>query len=153
MFGFGKNTLYYPEERISRQLSFVKLFKTILKCIPEGQDFKEIVKEICEWKLQTNGGNFLQALLTFELDDLAILYMGSFGNNLNEDLLIYCLEQQNVKFLKNALMIKAFDKLLFREDAIVEKLLFYLNQGTRTIYILNILSLIDISVWKNRQIK
>lgn len=58
-----------------------------------------------------------------------------------------------MKFLKNALKIKAFDKLLFREDVIVEKLLFYLNQGTRTIYILNILSLVDISVWKNRQIK
>lgn len=51
MFGFGKNLLYYPEDRVTKQLTFVKLFKTILKCMPEGQEFKDIVKEICEWKL------------------------------------------------------------------------------------------------------
>lgn len=52
-----------------------------------------------------------------------------------------------------ALKLRAFDKLLFREDPVVNKLLMYLNDGTRSIYILDILALLDISIWKNRQLK
>lgn len=46
------------------------------------------------------GGNFLEALLAYQMDDLAIQYMGIYGNNLNEGLLIYCLEVQNQKFIR-----------------------------------------------------
>ncbi|CDW75745.1 UNKNOWN [Stylonychia lemnae] len=139
MFGFGKNFIYNQKTRKSKQLTFMKLFKYIREIKQNSDEFKDAIKEICEWKLQHSGDNFLQALLTFGQDDLAIQYMGSFGHNLNEQLLIFCIESQNLKFLK--------------EDQVVEKLLFYLNQGTRTNYILDIMSLIDISVGRNRQIK
>eukprot|EP00347_Sterkiella_histriomuscorum_P019687 403340671 len=139
MFGFGKNFIYKEHKRMTVQLTFIKFFKYIRRYKTEFDDFKETIKEVCEWKVQNTGDNFLKALLTYDLDDLAITYMGSFGNNLNEHLLIYCLDQQNQKFIK--------------EDSVVEKLLYHLNQGTRTNYILDVLSLIDISVWKNRQIK
>ncbi len=67
---------------------------------PDEDEFREAVKDICEWKLMHSGGNFLEALLAFDMDDLAIQYMGSFGNNLNEGLLIYCLETENQKFIR-----------------------------------------------------
>lgn len=43
--------------------------------------------------------------------------------------------------------------MLFREEAVVLKMLTFLNEGTRTNYILDLMSLIDISILKNRQIK
>jgi len=68
------------------------LFRYFRSLKPDDDEFKEAIKEICDWKLMHSGGNFLEALLTFSMDDLAINYMGIYGNNLNESLLIYCLE-------------------------------------------------------------
>lgn len=43
--------------------------------------------------------------------------------------------------------------MLFRDDQVVIKLLTLLNNGVQTNYVLNLMSLIDVSVWKTRHIK
>lgn len=48
------------------------LFKYIKEYKCDEDEFKEAIKDICEWKLMHSGGNFLEALLAFEMDDLAI---------------------------------------------------------------------------------
>lgn len=65
---------------------------------PHYDDFREIIKDICDWKLQ-GGDNFLLALLKLGLDDLGCQYMGSYGSNLNEQLLLFCIDSQNRGFL------------------------------------------------------
>ena len=47
----------------------------------------------------------------------------------------------------------AFDKMLFRDEAVISEILKILKQGYSTNFILNIISLIDISVWKNKRMK
>lgn len=72
MFGFGKNFLYDQVERKSVQITFTMLLKYIREYKTDDDEFKEAVKDICDWKLMHSGGNFLEALLAFEMDDLAI---------------------------------------------------------------------------------
>jgi hypothetical protein len=55
--------------------------------------------------------------------------------------------------MRNALLLAAFDKMLFREEDIIHELLTILKRGYSTNFILNIISLIDISVWKNKRLK
>jgi hypothetical protein len=43
--------------------------------------------------------------------------------------------------------------MLFREEPVINEILAILKRGYCTNYILNILSLIDISVWKNKRLK
>ena len=87
------------------------------------------------------------------MDILAVDYMGVYNKLLNKDLLIYCIDHGNIYFLRNALLLAAFDKMLFREDLVILELLTILKKGYSTNFILNILSLIDISVWKNKRLK
>ena len=56
-------------------------------------------------------------------------------------------------FIRSALKLRAFDKLIFREDSVVGKILSQLNEGTRANYILGLMQFIDISIWKNRKLK
>ena len=47
----------------------------------------------------------------------------------------------------------AFDKNIFREETIINEILQILREGYRTNFLMNILSLVDISVWKNKYLK
>ena len=49
--------------------------------------------------------------------------------------------------------MSAFDKIIFREEAVINKILEILKQGYRTNFLMNVLTLIDISVWKNKYMK
>ena len=55
--------------------------------------------------------------------------------------------------MQNALLLAAFDKMLFRQDPVIHEILTILKRGYSTNFILNILSIIDISVWKNKPLK
>lgn len=55
-------------------------------------------------------------MLAHHFDELAVDYMGTYNNLLNKDLLIYCIDHGNQYFLRNALVMAAFDKMLFREE-------------------------------------
>lgn len=111
-----------------------------------------------DWKIETNkkrdeGDNIIEALLAHHFDKIAIEYMGYFNSLLNESLFIYCIRHGNNNFLKNALIQAAFDKMIFREDFVIDEMLSILRDGHRTNFLLNILILIDISVWKNKYLK
>ena len=79
--------------------------------------------------------------------------MGFYSDFLDKDLFIACLKQGNNVFLQNSLLVAAFDKLIFREEAVIEQILGVLKQGYRTNFLMNVLTLMDISVWKNKQMK
>jgi len=49
--------------------------------------------------------------------------------------------------------VSAFEKFIFREEVIVEQILGVLKEGYRTNFLIDILTLIDISVWKNKYMK
>jgi hypothetical protein len=51
------------------------------------------------------------------------------------------------------MLLAAFDKMIFREDNVINSILNILKEGFRTNFLLNILVLIDISVWKNKHLK
>lgn len=97
--------------------------------------------------------NFLKALLHQEHEELAIEMIGYYFHEMNQELLIYCLDKGKEAFLSKSLELSAFNKFLFKEVDIVDKILELLTNGTNTVYYLNILTLIDISLWKNGKIK
>jgi len=55
--------------------------------------------------------------------------------------------------LKGALKLSAFEKMIFREDNIVNEFIKLLKGGSRTNYLLNVLNLVDLSIWKNQHLK
>jgi hypothetical protein len=84
---------------------------------------------------------------------IAVDYLGIYNNLMRQDLLIYCIKHEHDFFMRSALILAAFDKMLFREDAVINEILTILKRGYSTNYILNILSLIDISVWRSVKLK
>jgi hypothetical protein len=97
--------------------------------------------------------NILIALLSHHFDDLAVEYMGYYSHLLNAQLFIQCIEHGNTHFLKEALLFTAFDKNIFRDEQVIENLLEIMKEGYRANFLMNILVLIDISVWKNKYMK
>ena len=79
--------------------------------------------------------------------------MGVYNHLLNKDLLIYCIDHGNTYFMQKALLKAAFDKMLFREETVVSEILQILKRGYCTNFVLNILSIVDISVWKNKRLE
>jgi hypothetical protein len=49
--------------------------------------------------------------------------------------------------------VAAFDKMIFREESVIDQFLGVLREGYRTNFLMNVLTLIDISVWKNKYMK
>lgn len=91
--------------------------------------------------------------MNHNLDKLAINYMGYYSHFLDKELFNYCLMHGNNIFLQNALLMAAFDKMIFREEIVIDQILEVLKQGYRTNFLMNVLTLIDISVWKNKHMK
>jgi hypothetical protein len=56
-------------------------------------------------------------------------------------------------FTRKALIAGAFEKSLFLDKEVIEVLIKELMEGTSTNYILNVLLLTDISVWKNNEMQ
>ncbi len=72
-----------------------------------------------EWRITADdsiNNNIIRCLLAHHLDVIAVDYMGVYNKLLNKDLLIYCIDHGNQYFLRNALLMAAFDKMLFREE-------------------------------------
>ena len=79
--------------------------------------------------------------------------MGYYSHFLDKSLFIYCITHGNTHFLQKALNVGAFDKMIFREQMVIDEILTILKDGYRTNFLMNILILIDISVWKNKYMK
>ena len=67
--------------------------------------------------------NILEALLELQQDKLAINYMGYYYQFLNTDLFLFSLKNSNQFFIKTALKMSAFDKSIFKDPNISEKMI------------------------------
>jgi hypothetical protein len=67
---------------------------------------------------------------------------------LNEDLFLFSIKKNNEKFIESSLMIGAFTKDVFKLDKVVKQIIDSFEIGSKTYFLLNILNLTDISVWK-----
>ena len=80
--------------------------------------------------------------------------MGYYHRFLNKGLFIYALGNNNKDFMQEALRKQAFDKEMYREDMVVQTMLkFFLNDGSKTNFLLNVFHLTDISQWRPPFIK
>ena len=96
--------------------------------------------------------NLLIALINHKLDDLAIEYMGLYKSHVDKDLFIFCLDIGNTGFLQSALTLNAFDYFIFREKQVMNKIISILRDGHRTNFLLNVLCLSDIAIFKIKHI-
>lgn len=97
--------------------------------------------------------NLLIALINHKLDDLAIEYMGLYKSHVDKDLFIFCLDIGNTGFLQSALTLNAFDYFIFREKQVMNKIISILRDGHRTNFLLNVLCLSDIAIFKIKHIQ
>ena len=93
------------------------------------------------------------ALLIHEQDLIAINNMGYYSQHIDKELFLESLKSGNEIFLKHALKLTAFDKQIFREDVVINTIIRLVKESGRTNYLLNVLALLDISVWKNKYLK
>ena len=135
------------------KISFEQLFDLILKQHVESEFLADkYLKQVVDWKIISDD-NILISLLAHHKDELAINYMGYYSHFLDKELFLYCMMHGNNVFLQNALIVAAFDKIIFREESVIEEILKILESGYRTNFLLNVLTLIDISMWKNKHMK
>jgi hypothetical protein len=125
-----KNFIGDRAEGASTMVTFEHLFDIIIRHYAtkvEGEKQREYyIKTILDWKIVciddiTN--NIIRCLLAHHLDVIAVEYMGEYHRLLNKELLIYCIDHGNYYFLQHALVSAAFDKLLFREESVIEEIL------------------------------
>ena len=55
--------------------------------------------------------------------------------------------------MKGALLAGAFDKTIFMSEEVVKMMITYMYDGSKTNYILNVLLLSDVILWKNRYLQ
>lgn len=144
VWGFQKNFIG-PRSK-QEYVTFEQLFDMMLRA-----DQEQHIETILDWKVDSND-NILHALLTHNMDKKASEYMGIYSHFLDEDLFLYCIDHGNNIFLQDALLLSAFDKMIFREEQVIGEILNILREGHRTNFIMNVLTLVDISVWKNKHL-
>lgn len=107
------------------------------------------MRTVCEWKFDRDD-NMLHALLYYNYDELSLEYMGYFNKFLQKELYLYALEHSNHEFMKGALLAGAFPKSIFMAESVIMQMLVYLEDGSKTNYLLNVLLLSEVTLWKNR---
>ena len=91
----------------------------------------------------------LWALLAKNQEVLALEQMGHYHHYLKKELFVYALSNDNTKFMKEALRMQAFEQSMFSDAKVIAAMLsFFTQDGSKTNFILNVLLLTDISVWK-----
>ena len=138
---------------------------------PQGMKATNEIEKVCLWKLAYNeeaeetedtqkeqseekkeDDNILKALLTHMEDSLALKFMGIYSRFLNDDLFLHSLKKNNKQFIQESLFMGAFDKQTFKKKEVVAQIIEYMQIGSKTIFLLNILILTDVSLWKNYQL-
>lgn len=156
IWAFGKNLHEATKQDFityNELFESIKIVKENSKSIDDKKDsVDQFVEHIVNWLVVTDD-NILIALLQHEYDELALSHIGYFIDDINVDLLLYCLKNGNEQFLKGALKMSAFDKLIFRQEEVISEFISLLKSGSRTNYLLNILNLVDLSIWKNNHLK
>jgi hypothetical protein len=144
LFAFGKNKV------ASHHVDYASLFGLILKL--DGASNMEMVCKVLDWKIVIKD-NILKGLLAHHLDKIAIDFMGQYSRDLTSQLFSFCTANGNSEFLKQALKLGAFDSQTFRNEKLIKDMLKVLHEGSRTLFLMDVLALIDLSVWKNKQLK
>ena len=65
----------------------------------------------------------LWALLSQDLDELALEYMGKYDKFVRKGLFVYALGHNNTTFMQKALLLQAFDKQMYRDPMVVQTML------------------------------
>jgi len=78
--------------------------------------------------------------------------MGYYTHNIDKTLFLFALENDNSLFMKKSLLMGAFDQKIFKDDEVVDCMLEFLDDGCKTNYILNVLLLTEVTLWKNDKI-
>jgi len=86
------------------------------------------------------------------LDSLTLRYMGYYIQYLDHTLFLSGLKNNNKTFIKESLLSGAFERHIFKDDMVVEEIVNFMDQGSKTNQMLNTLILIDIEVWNNEQL-
>jgi len=140
LYAFGRNKVG------NIVIDYTALFGLIIKL--DGEN-REKIRHILDWKIVIKD-NILKGLLAHHLDTIAIENMGMYSRDLTASLFSYCAANGNSEFLKEALKLGAFDAQTFRNEGLIKEILKVLHQGSRTLFLMDVLSLIDLSVWKNK---
>lgn len=161
VFAFGKN--YVVRDKQPEKLDYKLLFHYIDKHYDQEPDgarkTQDDLEEICQWYLSTEGkddkekDNILSALLSKIQDPLTIKFMGKYSEFLqDESLFLFSLDNNSTRFIKESLLMGAYDKQIFKKEEVIMRLLEFMKQGSKTVFILNTLILADITVWKNKHL-
>ena len=154
VWAFGKN---YVRSRRDGEATLVTV-KMLLKKVSDAYENNEKVrkdscKEVCEWMMvgDSEEHNVLGALLEQNMEELALDYMGWYMRFLDKGLFIFALSNNNTHFMKEALKKQAFDKQMYTNAKVVSTMLaFFKDDASKTNFILNVLLLTDIALWKQR---
>lgn len=119
LYAFNKNYIGLRSRDDSKMISFLDLFDMIK--LQYSSNFKKQtaeIRKVLDWRIQSED-NILVALLGHNFDNLAVKYMGHYSHLLDKDLFIYCISHGNTIFLQKALLLGAFDKMIFREEIVI----------------------------------
>jgi hypothetical protein len=148
VWAFDKNYIGPRTKEGALFLTYEQLFDLVKRQYPDDNKvIDEKVKKVVDWEVISQD-NILIALLAHHFDELAVQCMGYFSHLLDKDLFVFCMTHGSNKFLEKALLLSAFDKMIFRHDDVITQILNILKEGYRTNFLMNILTLIDISVLK-----
>lgn len=81
-------------------------------------------------------------------DEIAIFFMGYYSNFLTVDLFLFALKNNNLVFMQKSLLLGAFEKAIFSDDKVIMRMLGYLEDGSKTNFVMNVLLLSDVVLWK-----
>ena len=154
LWAFGKNFMGVRRRKTSSQITLIGLFR-VIGLIFKGRNEKReyALKTVCDWKLaeaeHPNENNVLHALLYFNDDELCLSVMGTYKRFLKKELFVHALTSGNATFIENSLLSSAFEQNdLLDQNVIVAMLLLFEKDGSKTNFFLNVLLLLDISLWK-----
>jgi hypothetical protein len=157
VWAFGKNYIGARRNK-GKKLCFEELFtalkemKRSSKAAAANKFFVDTLKIVCKW--YTYGDDdILRALLFHFQDEIVLEFCGYYKKFLTVPLFLYALQHGNKAFMQGALLMGAFDTQIFKEDEVIMALLAYFSDGSKTNYILNVLLLCDVTLWKNKWLK
>lgn len=118
-WAFDKNYIGQRDSKDAIFITFEQLFDLVKKNYEHDKEkTSQKVMEILEWKIISTD-NILKALLIHHFDSIAIDYMGYYNHLLDKELFIHCMTHGNNRFLQRALLLAAFDKMIFREEKVI----------------------------------
>ena len=152
VWAFGKNYVGSRRQATSRKVIIKALLEIINRVYAKTpRRIESCCESVCKWfiKGDKDEHNMLWGLLSQYQELLCLKYMGYYWRFLDMGLFIYALSNNNTTFMQKALRMQAFEKQMYREDYVVSTMLqFFKEDPSKTNFILNVLLLTDISLWR-----